>query len=1109
MTLPRRFRPFVLALAGLLAAATAATATSYVMVDDPLLAAQAELIVDARVVAVESAPVSGRPATDYTIEVERVLDGAAPGTTLIVRVPGGVRPDGVGLKIYGAPHFVTGERALLFLLPRADGTFGILHLGLGAFHRVELGGAPPVAIRDLRDATEVELPGGATDPRRHLARDFDRFSTWLEDRAAGTVREPDYFVADAGSALQRLTDKFTLFEQQGLNLRWFEFDSGGDVAWFAHPDGEPGVPGGGFAEFQQALSTWTREPTTPVRLTYNGTGSFSSGFSSFDNRNTLLHDDPNDEMPGTFSCFGGGGGTIAIGGPWFASSERGTFQGKQYIRILGADIVTNEGISCLITTSSCGSASVIGLVYTHELGHGLGIGHSCGDAESPGCGTSSRLNDAVMRAFVHRDCRPIGIRADDADALRALYGSSGGGGGGPRGPTAPTGLSGDLVVATVELAWEDRSTTETGFRVYRSANGSPFAEIAEVGADVTHLFDDDVAPASTYRYQVTAFDTRAESAKSNTLEVVVPPAAPVGVGISILGGGGIEVGDPVALLAAFSGPAERAFWDFGDGAVGFNDTPCGAGTFCRTQIFTSPGTHTVRVTIRGPFGQTAVDTLQVSVADAPFAPAEESAFIQSVIFGRRGDTGTFESDVWLHNAGPVAGLAEVTFLPRGAEAAPPTKTVTLAPAESLFLPNVLATLFEQSAGQGSVLLRFLQEGPGAAVRPGIHAISRSFVDLANRAEGSFGQFVPAQREGEWSAADKVATGIIQDEDFIATLLAANVDDKSGQVDVELFDRLGAMVGDPASFVLGAKTMRFRSLPDLFPVLREQTEPGFTGTLHEGPYTARFSSNGIRFLASSTLLETGSEDQIFIPAEEPREAAELYLPRVVRSPGQFGVFLTTAVAVLNNAAVPTDLTFQLLLRGQNNSAPLTKSATVGAGELLYFEDVIEDLFGLETATGAVRVLWDNGADIAPRLLAMTLSQNPQGEVFGMLIDSETAADAVVGQGVAFGSEQSNLFRTQYGAVNLRTARTDLTLTLRDANGTAVATAVVALQARQHLEVNLVTLFGPVAETGRNWSVTTQVEGGGPVLTYFANINTSGDVFFVPGLPLFEALAAPGH
>src|SRR4051812_47266985 len=90
LTVPRRTLPLLAVALALAALAVPAGATSYVMVSDRALAEQAAAVVEAQVLdAAPSALEGGIPATEYRIEVSRVLAGSVPGTTLVVRMPGG------------------------------------------------------------------------------------------------------------------------------------------------------------------------------------------------------------------------------------------------------------------------------------------------------------------------------------------------------------------------------------------------------------------------------------------------------------------------------------------------------------------------------------------------------------------------------------------------------------------------------------------------------------------------------------------------------------------------------------------------------------------------------------------------------------------------------------------------------------------------------------------------------------------------------------------------------------------------------------------------------------------------------------------------------------
>src|SRR5688572_18497700 len=191
--MPHR-KPFVAALV-LLALARAAAATIYVAMSDRDLAAEAAAIARVRVVAEQPGPADRAPATDYVVAVDRLLQGHLPGGTIVVRVPGGMRADGLVHEIAGTPRLLQGAEALLFLQPGEDGTFGVLHLALGAFH-ARRAGATAVAEQDLDGAHRLGPPPPSEDDR---VRDLERFAAWLEDRGAGIERAADYWIRPPGA----------------------------------------------------------------------------------------------------------------------------------------------------------------------------------------------------------------------------------------------------------------------------------------------------------------------------------------------------------------------------------------------------------------------------------------------------------------------------------------------------------------------------------------------------------------------------------------------------------------------------------------------------------------------------------------------------------------------------------------------------------------------------------------------------------------------------------------------------------------------------------------------------------------------------------------------
>lgn len=502
-------------------------ATSYVLVSDEALVDESPLAVVARVTAVDrSVVVKGRSGsalmTEYVLEIEEPLKGDAPGSVLRMRLPGGVAPDGAGLKIYGMPSFRLGERALLFLEPDGHGAWRPAHLLLGAFREVRAGDRS-LAVRNLREATEVrKTPDGVeTAPGSDRLRDFDAFARWVAARGAGARPEADYLIGYLDSQLLRQKiGKYTLFEDDddGFELRWFEFDRAGSIDWKAYSTGQQGVSGGGYGQFQTALQAWNGEALTPIDYRYTGKTNSTNGLEVFDGVNTIVFNDPTNILP-SFSC--AAGGVLALGGPWYESSTT-SFSGRTFHRIVSADIVTNNGLACFFEDSQDGTKAAQEL-FGHELGHTLGVGHSCGDNDGPDPNCLNPVfDDALMRAFIHDDGRGARLNADDRAAVRDLYSQV---------PAPPIQLKAEPQSTTeIRLIWEDVATNESSFRVEAKTLGGTYAEVGTAPANSTSLVIGGLSPATGYSFRVIAVGETGSSAPSNeaiaaTLATVAPCVA--------------------------------------------------------------------------------------------------------------------------------------------------------------------------------------------------------------------------------------------------------------------------------------------------------------------------------------------------------------------------------------------------------------------------------------------------------------------------------------------------------------------------------------------------------------------------------------------------------
>jgi hypothetical protein len=417
-------------VAGLALLVSPLLATTIIPISDRQLYRRADVVVHGVVLWSEPrALANGQVETVSVIGPLEVVKGSVPGS-LVLHQLGGRLPDGRFVQIWGRPEYRVGSEVVVFAIARPEGDFQTAELLLGHFEvradeRSVLFAVPARAIGKHPGVTwrhpsflqhgidEDTAPDqDAIDPSDVAAgpRELIGFLAYLRAGA----REP---FAPAFAAEGPLTPVDHLDavpfrpapEWGNINDSLWRYNNGATAVWTL--SGTANITGGGTAEAQGAVNTWTNDPNSTINYTL---GSGSSNQIQLDALSSPC---------GWSTCLTGGG-VIGCGGPNGGGSN--TWRGENYATITGGTVwlrsyCTLNGFSSVVTQA----------VLTHELGHTLGLGHSDQNV-SPHDVCRGDEGSAQMRSTVQNFTT---LGTDDQDAIRWLYGDGGNHCGGSTTPT--------------------------------------------------------------------------------------------------------------------------------------------------------------------------------------------------------------------------------------------------------------------------------------------------------------------------------------------------------------------------------------------------------------------------------------------------------------------------------------------------------------------------------------------------------------------------------------------------------------------------------------------------------------------------------------------------
>jgi len=358
-------------------AAVPAGATTVVPAADP-----GELAFDSDAVFFARAGVSravSRPSFLTTVTelvVVSVISGPiAAGQMVVMVVPGG-EIDGEGWAVAGSPRLAEGEVYLFFAGRGADEKWRPRLLAdsiLRREHEAD-GTAILVPLEEARDLDRVGLQAkrglipAPVDESRFVERLYRSLGgeqgwEWAPMMAASAESWSALKAAPAGCAFMTSSD---------TNIRWKTFDEGGSQEIWADSTGDLSIEGGAFDLVANAVGRWMNVGNTSLDLTYDGPKDYTMSCTEgedWDNPRSgddiVVFNDPCDDIDDISRLCGG---TLAFGGPWFGAKHQ--FDEETWFTAFSWFVVVNNDLG------DCFSNETYELMLTHELGHGLGFGHT-------------------------------------------------------------------------------------------------------------------------------------------------------------------------------------------------------------------------------------------------------------------------------------------------------------------------------------------------------------------------------------------------------------------------------------------------------------------------------------------------------------------------------------------------------------------------------------------------------------------------------------------------------------------------------------------------------------------------------------------------------------
>ncbi|HEX2061229.1 MAG TPA: PKD domain-containing protein [Thermoanaerobaculia bacterium] len=512
-----------------------------------------------------------------------------------------------------------------------------------------------------------------------------------------------------------------------------------------------------------------------------------------------------------------------------------------------------------------------------------------------------------------------------------------------------------------------------------------------------------------------------------------------------------NVGASVSFTDRSSGAPTRWSWSFGDGNTSSAQNP--------THTYAAPGQYTVTLT--------ASNATSSSTATKQLTASNASAYrtLVSVAAQTPGVNGTsWRTELSVFNAGAQGANVSLLFLPSNGGSVM-SRTLFLAPRQSITYANALLDLFNMATGAGALAIEATSAGTGADLR----VTSRTFTTGFG---GTYGQAVPDVHPEDLERTLYV-TGIAASAAFRTNIGLVNRGGSDVSTQLTLYNETGSVLASK-SVVIPANSFQQSPLSAYFPAVDGGAYDVLTMRLSAASQDA--------VSAYASVVDNKTQDPIYIQAIPSATGGSLTIPVVGRAPGANGTFWRSDVTLFN----PSSTAVALSLR-YNGSA---KTLLLGGGDTQVLADIVAQ-YGHSSGSGTLQVSWSSAT--GPVVTSRTYT-TANGGTYGQSIDPVPAfATRMFVPGLRNDAE----YRSNVGFVNGGSEQEVVAVTLLSPSGTELARKNVTLSAGQQVQYGVTALFDGVSIPS-GFTLVAEGDANARVFAYGSMVdNASGDPVFFAG------------